>query len=133
MLEYIHIKYVKGIKDHKLELKVPPNKPILIVAPNGFGKSSIARGFSSLQQNRINLNKDSDKHQESDNYDPSIEIMLDKAETKRNQWLMVFERARTNQNRKQMLLAAKNSKALEGVIKTLRWTLGDKDVEHPLE
>jgi len=77
-------------------------------------------------------------HQDSDIFSyertwDEIEIMLDKAETKRNQWLMIFERARTNQNRKQMLLAAKNSKALEGVIKTLRWTLGDKDVEHPLE
>jgi len=77
-------------------------------------------------------------HQDSDIFSyertwDEIEIMLDKAETKRNQWLMIFERARKNQNRKQMLLAAKNSKALEGVIKTLRWTLGDKDVEHPLE
>jgi len=29
--------------------------------------------------------------------------------------------------------AARNKKALEGVIKTLRWTLGDKNVPHPLE
>lgn len=77
-------------------------------------------------------------HQDSDIFSyertwDEIEIMLDKAEQKRNQWLVIFERARANQNRKQMLLAAKNSKALEGVIKTLRWTLGDKNVEHPLE
>jgi hypothetical protein len=29
--------------------------------------------------------------------------------------------------------AARNKKALEGVVKTLRWVLGDKNVDHPLE
>ena len=28
---------------------------------------------------------------------------------------------------------AANFKALEGVVKTLRWVLGDKDIDHPLE
>jgi hypothetical protein len=28
--------------------------------------------------------------------------------------------------------AARNKKALEGVIKTLRWTLGDKNIKNPL-
>ena len=28
---------------------------------------------------------------------------------------------------------ARNFKALQGVIKTLRWTLGDRQIEHPLE
>ena len=27
----------------------------------------------------------------------------------------------------------RNYKALEGVVKALRWTLWDKDIEHPLE
>ena len=27
----------------------------------------------------------------------------------------------------------RNFKALQGVVKTLRWTLGDKDVRHPLD
>ncbi len=29
--------------------------------------------------------------------------------------------------------SARNKKALEGVVKTLRWVLGDKNVMHPLE
>ena len=35
--------------------------------------------------------------------------------------------------RKQRMFHARNFKALEGVIKTLRWTLGDKSITHPLE
>jgi len=27
----------------------------------------------------------------------------------------------------------RNYKALEGVVKALRWTLGDKHIDHPLE
>lgn len=77
-------------------------------------------------------------HQDSDLFSyertwDEIETMLAKAETKRNQWLIIYERAKANGNRKQMLISARNSKALEGVIKTLRWTLGDKNIEHPLE
>ena len=29
--------------------------------------------------------------------------------------------------------AARNHKALDGVIKTLRWTLGEEGVDHPLD
>ena len=35
-------------------------------------------------------------------------------------------------NKPLMKEAARNKKALEGVVKSLRWCLGDKDVEHPL-
>jgi hypothetical protein len=36
-------------------------------------------------------------------------------------------------NKKDKLYHARNFKALEGVCKTLRWALGDKDIEHPLD
>lgn len=77
-------------------------------------------------------------HQDSDLFSyertwDEIETMLAKAEQKRNQWLIIYERAKAKGNRKEMLISARNSKALEGVIKTLRWTLGDKNIEHPLE
>jgi hypothetical protein len=29
--------------------------------------------------------------------------------------------------------AARNHKALDGVIKTFRWTLGEEGVDHPLD
>ena len=62
-----------------------------------------------------------------------IESMLESAENKRREWQMFFERAKRINNRQAMKDAARNSKALEGVIKTLKWTLGEQGIEHPLD
>jgi len=77
-------------------------------------------------------------HQESEHFAynrtwEDIERMLRKAEAKQNYWISEFYMARSLNDRRRMKEAARNKKALEGVIKTLRWTLGDKNVEHPLE
>tara|TARA_A100001515_G_scaffold136347_1_gene128020 strand:+ start:311 stop:532 length:222 start_codon:yes stop_codon:yes gene_type:complete len=58
-----------------------------------------------------------------------IETMLDKAERKQN-WH--FTKATTTHKSKR-IEHMRNYKALEGVVKALRWVLGDKDVQHPLE
>lgn len=52
------IKNVKGIRDKTFELNITPNRPSILVAPNGFGKSSIAAGFASLISTRIELRED---------------------------------------------------------------------------
>ena len=62
-----------------------------------------------------------------------IESMLNDAIDKRREWQMFFERAKRISNKQAMRDAARNSKALEGVIKTLRWTLGEQGIEHPLD
>jgi hypothetical protein len=62
-----------------------------------------------------------------------IEIMLGKAERKQNQWVTLFHKARSEDDKNLMKECARNKKALEGVVKTLRWTLGDKDITHPLK
>lgn len=62
-----------------------------------------------------------------------IESMLESAEDKRREWQMFFERAKRINNRQSMKDAARNCKALEGVIKTLRWTLGEQGIEDPLD
>ncbi len=77
-------------------------------------------------------------HQDSNHftYDRSweeIERMLDRAERKQNDWVTVFFAAKQRDDRGAMREAARNKKALEGVIKTLRWSLGDKNILHPLE
>lgn len=54
----IHIEHIKGIENSTFALNIIPNKPSILVAPNGFGKSSFAIAFDSLQSNRINLNED---------------------------------------------------------------------------
>ena len=60
-----------------------------------------------------------------------IETMLDRAERVQNQHATAI--ANKSSPKKKRMHHARNFKALEGVVKTLRWVLGDKDVEHPLE
>ena len=62
-----------------------------------------------------------------------IESMLESAENKRREWQLFFERAKRINNRQTMKDAARNCKALEGVVKTLRWTLGEQGIESPLQ
>ncbi len=79
-------------------------------------------------------------HQDSEHFTyertwDEIEAMLDRAERKQNEWVSTFFAAKNQDppRRDIMADAARNKKALEGVIKTLRWALGDKNVPHPLE
>lgn len=80
-------------------------------------------------------------HQDSDHFSyertwEEIENMLDRAERKLNMHKLQFYKYQDRKDakgKKQAMLHARNYKALEGVCKTLRWTLGDKDVSHPLE
>jgi len=76
-------------------------------------------------------------HQDSEHftYDRNweeIENMLDAAERMQNKWINRFYDAQVQGDRRTMKDCARNKKALEGVIKTLRWVLGDKDIKHPL-
>ena len=61
-----------------------------------------------------------------------IEKMLDVAEKVQNKWVTQYYEAQMSRDKESMRLAARNKKALEGVIKTLRWVLGDKNIKHPL-
>ena len=61
-----------------------------------------------------------------------IEKMLDVAEKVQNKWVTQYYEAQMSHDKESMRLAARNKKALEGVIKTLRWVLGDKNIKHPL-
>ena len=75
-------------------------------------------------------------HQDSDHFSyeqtwEAIETMLDKAEKKLN--YHEVEMHKYPKKSKACMYHLRNFKALEGVVKTLRWTLGDKDISHPLE
>jgi septation ring formation regulator EzrA len=77
-------------------------------------------------------------HQDSEHFSyernwDEIEDMLRRAERKLNDWVMRYHQAVNVNDRQVMKDAARNKKALEGVIKTLRWVLGDINVDHPLE
>ncbi len=60
-----------------------------------------------------------------------IEIMLDKAERKLNYHRTQMEKFPIKS--RMWVEHARNFKALQGVVKTLRWTLGDKNITHPLD
>ncbi|HIF90719.1 MAG TPA: hypothetical protein EYQ58_04170 [Candidatus Poseidoniales archaeon] len=62
-----------------------------------------------------------------------IEQMLTNAEAKRKQWKDWFEDCKNSEDREGMKEAARNHKALDGVIKTLRWALGEVGVSDPLQ
>jgi len=57
-IESIAIENVRGIKSHTFSLNIIPNKPSLLVAPNGFGKSSLAAAFAALKTKRMELPKE---------------------------------------------------------------------------
>lgn len=72
-IKSIHIKNVRGLGDHKVELNMIPNKPSVLVAPNGSGKSSFAFAFQWLNRLRMKLNKD-DAYMGNENNKPSMII-----------------------------------------------------------
>ena len=77
MIKTITIEYIKGIQNKTFSLNIIPNKPSLLVAPNGFGKTSLATAFNSMNRNRIVL-KDDDFHSENSTYPPRIAIEYEK-------------------------------------------------------
>lgn len=73
MLKVIEIENIKGIRHKRFELDILPNKPSLLVAPNGFGKSSFAVAFNEMNNRRINLTEDN-LHQENSALQPRVFI-----------------------------------------------------------
>ena len=57
-IKSIQIKNVRGIQDKTIFLDMIPNKPSILVAPNGSGKSSFAFAFQWLNRLRLKLEKD---------------------------------------------------------------------------
>lgn len=62
-----------------------------------------------------------------------IEEMLDDARELQHEWRIKFDRNLQIGNKQGQKDAARNYKALEGVVKTLRWVLGENGVRDPLE
>jgi hypothetical protein len=77
VIKKISITNVKGVgngtSNGLYEFDIPKNKPSILVAPNGFGKSSFATAFKLLKSKRIELHKD-DFHQGNDDLSPRLEI-----------------------------------------------------------
>ena len=76
-IQSITIENIKGIEKKVFNLDIIPNKPSLLVAPNGFGKSSFAIAFNSLNRDRIKL-KDDHYHKNDPNLVPKISLSIER-------------------------------------------------------
>lgn len=78
MINKIRIVNVKGYDSQGKELNVnlDPTKINLCVAPNGFGKSSLATAFESLKRTRLEISEDN-KHIGEKNLPSSLKLTID--------------------------------------------------------
>lgn len=90
----IEIKNVKGIGQKSFAVDIKPNKPNLLVAPNGFGKSSIATAFSSMNSKRMTLDGEN-CHREDESNAPELAITVSSgrlvADTTKNEIRKAFD------------------------------------------
>ncbi len=61
----------------------------------------------------------------------SIYEMIEKAESKKNLHLTTLQSETLS--RKEKIHHIRQIKGLEGVVKALRWSMGDKDIDSPLQ
>lgn len=78
-IKSIQIKNVRGIQDKTIQLDMIPNKPSILVAPNGSGKSSFAFAFQWLNRLRLKLDED-DAYDNNVNNKPELIITTDEAD-----------------------------------------------------
>lgn len=74
----IRVKNIKGFGDTVQPIKVSilPNKVNLLVAPNGWGKSSLTTAFESLRSNKIDVEK-GNKYKQDDTLNSELTIVYD--------------------------------------------------------
>lgn len=75
-IKTIEIKNIKGIGHKVFYLDLIPNKPNILVAPNGFGKSSFSIGFDSLKRSKIELD-DKSYHQDNTSNRPILSLVVE--------------------------------------------------------
>lgn len=75
-LEKIEITNIKGISNKQFNVDLHPNKPAIFVAPNGFGKSSIACAFESLKPSKLEL-EEKNFHLKNASLQPEIKVTFD--------------------------------------------------------
>lgn len=76
----IHIENIRGFQNVRLDFNLRPNYVNIIVAPNGFGKSSISTAFKCSAGSKLNV-KEKDKHKKLENNKSKMQLKVD------NSWL----------------------------------------------
>ena len=80
IINKIVIDNIKGIDHFEFSQDLYPNRPNILVAPNGYGKSSFATAFLSAQNGPIVL-KPEEYHNEDLNNIPKLEVSLNNGQT----------------------------------------------------
>ncbi|MGC6423817.1 MAG: hypothetical protein ACON4O_02375 [Lentimonas sp.] len=99
-IQNIRIQNVRGLADYTIEGVICKNRPHILVAQNGFGKTSIATAFkSAAEQTMIKLKSDEDRY----NHLPSNKAKISLEYGDKNGWrtLSVSEAAHSNDIRKE--------------------------------
>lgn len=73
----LKIENVRGIASKEFAMDLHPNKPSILVAPNGYGKTSVAVAFKSLKQNKLEIEDEDNRYQNDDGNAPMLEIKDD--------------------------------------------------------
>ena len=78
MITNISISNIKGygITDNSIDVNIDPSRVNILVAPNGFGKSSMAMAFKSLKKTKLEVEVDA-LHNQDETLQPSVSICLD--------------------------------------------------------
>lgn len=77
-IKSIEITNVKGISNDTFNLDLIPNKPNLLVAPNGFGKTSFGIAFNSLKPSKLELDE-KNLHEGNDGNKPELKLIVEEA------------------------------------------------------
>lgn len=75
-LRKIKIENIRGFASKEISVDVCPNTPTFFVAPNGFGKTSIAIAFKSIKQSKLDVDE-ADKHNNDSSKDSLLQITDD--------------------------------------------------------
>lgn len=75
----IEINNIKGIEHLAINQNIQPNRPNILVAPNGFGKSSFAIAFKALNATKIELKPEEEPVPK--NGTPSVSLSLSTGQT----------------------------------------------------
>ena len=106
-IKNITIKNIRGLQNTTIPLNMIPNKPSLLVAPNGSGKSSFTIAFQSLIRGRINVDKDN-IYSGNQNLIPEIIMNIDETDYHANSTIneisKVFDVAVINNQTKPVLI-----------------------------
>lgn len=62
IIRKIRIENIRGIEFREISVDVHPNTPTFFVAPNGFGKTSIATAFKSIKQSNLDIDENDKYH-----------------------------------------------------------------------